>query len=261
MVSGRRSFGWGLVKRTRRIPSTRAHGPQQIGEEGAAPGQVAAVGVDVLAEQGHLGHPRAGQAADLATRSSKGGHLRAADRGDDAEGARVVAARLDGDPGGIGERRGRRPERPVVVRRVAAGSGASRTSTSGPSVAARRSSAGARARLWVPKTTSTWPARCADPLAVLLGQAAAHGDLHARAGSPGGLQAAQVAVELVVGVLPDAAGVEHDDVGLLEVVGRLQAVGHQEAGQALGVVLVHLAPEGADVERPRRPSARRSGPR
>ena len=38
-----------------------------------------------------------------------------------------------------------------------------------------------------------------------------------------------MAVELVVGVLPDAAGVEHHHVGRLHVVGRHQAVGHQRA--------------------------------
>ena len=60
-----------------------------------------------------------------------------------------------------------------------------------------------------------------------------------------GLQLAEVAVELVVGVLADAAGVEHDDVGVVDVGGRAQAVGLEEAGDALGVVLVHLAPVGA----------------
>ena len=60
-----------------------------------------------------------------------------------------------------------------------------------------------------------------------------------------------MAVELVVGVLPDAAGVEDDHVGRLHVRRGHEAVGHQRAGQPLGVVLVHLAPEGADVEGPR----------
>ena len=79
------------------------------------------------------------------------------------------------------------------------------------------------ARLWVPNTTSTWPARCDDQLAVLLGEAAADRDLEP---GPRGLQrleAAEVPVELVVGVLPDAARVEHDDVGGVEVVGGLHA--------------------------------------
>ena len=40
------------------------------------------------------------------------------------------------------------------------GDGASRISVTGPSVRACRSSAGARARLCVPNTTSTQPTRC-----------------------------------------------------------------------------------------------------
>ena len=87
-----------------------------------------------------------------------------------------------------------------------------------------------------------------DQLPVLLGQATAHGDLQARLGVDQCLEAAQGPVELLVGVLPDAAGVEHHDVGLAHVVGLLHAVGHEHAGQALGVVLVHLAPERADDE-------------
>ena len=55
-------------------------------------------------------------------------------------------------------------------------------------------------------------------------------------------------VQLVVGVLPDAAGVEHDDVGGVEIVGGLHAVGREQARDALRVVLVHLAPVGAQVE-------------
>jgi hypothetical protein len=62
-----------------------------------------------------------------------------------------------------------------------------------------------------------------------------------------GQQVAEVAVQPVVGVLADRARVEDDDVGLgsrrgLAVPGRLQ-----QAGEALGIVHVHLAPVGADL--------------
>ena len=57
-------------------------------------------------------------------------------------------------------------------------------------------------------------------LAVLLGQAAGHGDLHAGAGFFEGPQVAQVAVEPVVGVLPDAARVQHHDVGAVRSSAR-----------------------------------------
>ena len=90
-----------------------------------------------------------------------------------------------------------------------------------------------------------------DRRAVLLGQAAADGDLH-----PGLLrlhrrEVAEVAVELVVGVLADRAGVEHDDVGLLVGVGRDVAGLLEQPGEPLGVVHVHLAPVGPDLVRAR----------
>ncbi len=91
-----------------------------------------------------------------------------------------------------------------------------------------------------------------DELAVLLGQAPAHRDLQVGTLLLQRLQAAEVAVELVVGVLTDAARVEHDDVGRLDVVGGLHALGREQPGDALGVVLVHLTAERAHVEAARR---------
>jgi hypothetical protein len=92
-----------------------------------------------------------------------------------------------------------------------------------------------------------------DGAAVLLGQAAADGDLQIRVLELGLAQLAEVAVELVVGVLAHGAGVEDDDIGGLgplagreagdvDIARRLE-----QAGEALGVVDVHLAPVGADV--------------
>ena len=62
--------------------------------------------------------------------------------------------------------------------------------------------------------------RCAldDGAAVLLRQAAADGDLHVGVAQLGRPQLAEVAVELVVGVLAHRAGVEDDDVGRLRPV-------------------------------------------
>ena len=68
-----------------------------------------------------------------------------------------------------------------------------------------------------------------DQLAVLLGQAAADRDLQVGPAVLERLEVPEVAVELVVGVLPDAAGVEDDDVGGLEVVGRLHALARRAA--------------------------------
>ena len=112
----------------------------------------------------------------------------------------------------------------------------------------------------MPNTTSTCGARSRTQLAVLLGEAAADRDLQVGPLLLQRLQVAEVAVELVVGVLPDAAGVEHDDVGRVEVVGRLHALGREQSGDPLGVVLVHLAPVGAHEEAPGHdpPSVRRA---
>ena len=98
----------------------------------------------------------------------------------------------------------------------------------------------------------------ADAVLVLLGQAAGDHDLHAGLAVLHRLEVAEGAVELVVGVLPDAAGVEDDDVGLVEVGGGLHAVGLEQPGDPLRVVLVHLAPEGADQVAPGLRRRRRS---
>ena len=92
-----------------------------------------------------------------------------------------------------------------------------------------------------------------DGGAVLLGHAPADGDLHVGVVRLGRAQLAEVAVELVVGVLAHGTGVEDDDVG------RLGALVHghagevdvarclEQAGEALGVVDVHLAAVRAHV--------------
>ena len=64
------------------------------------------------------------------------------------------------------------------------------------------------------------PGALRDQLAVLLGQTASHRDLQVGPRCLERLQPAELAVELVVGVLTDAAGVEHHHVGVVEIVGR-----------------------------------------
>ena len=112
---------------------------------------------------------------------------------------------------------------------------------------ARSSSTGSDPMLWVPKTTSTHGARFVMVVAVLLGEAAADGDLHAGPLRLDRREVAEVAVELVVGVLPHGAGVEDDDVGLLVGGGADVARVLQQAAEPLGVVDVHLAPVGLDL--------------
>ena len=92
------------------------------------------------------------------------------------------------------------------------------------------------------------PGTLDDPLPVLLGEASAHRDLQVGPLRLQRLQPPEVAVELVIGVLTDAARVEDDHVGGLDVVGRDHALGREQARDPLRVVLVHLAPERAHVE-------------
>ena len=87
-----------------------------------------------------------------------------------------------------------------------------------------------------------------DLAAVLLREAPADGDLHARAGGLDRGQVAEVAVEPVVGVLAHRAGVEDDDVGRLAVRGaRRSRRPRATPREPLGVVHVHLAAEGAHL--------------
>ena len=59
------------------------------------------------------------------------------------------------------------------------------------------------------------PGRPSNDLAsVLLRQAAPDGDLHAGMGEFRRAKVPEVAVKPVVGILPNGAGVEHDDVGV-----------------------------------------------
>jgi hypothetical protein len=86
-----------------------------------------------------------------------------------------------------------------------------------------------------------------DRVAVLLGQAAADGDLHAGMAVLDGPQVAEVSVQAVVGVLPDRARVEDDDVGRVALVGAGVAGVLEEPGEPFGVVHVHLAPVRANL--------------
>ena len=98
-----------------------------------------------------------------------------------------------------------------------------------------------------------------DLAAVLLRQAPADGDLHARRRVLDRLELAQVAVQPVVGVLPHGTGVEHHDVSGVAVARARVAGVLQQPGKALGVVNVHLAPEGADLVRTHDGSRVRAG--
>ncbi len=87
-----------------------------------------------------------------------------------------------------------------------------------------------------------------DQLLVLLGHAAQHADDLVRVLLLDVLQPAQGAVDLVLGMLADAAGVEEDRVGAAgavdQLVARLAQTGHHQ----LAVEHVHLAADGFDVQ-------------
>ena len=145
-------------------PVDGPHRPEELGEEGAAPGEVPPVGVDVLPEQGDLAHPPAGQGPHLVDQVVEG-PARPRRPGPRGRCRRRTSCRTPSGwsprprRAGPGRRRWRRPaarpgrgrRRPVARRgppppgRTPAPGGA------GP---------GRRARLWVPNTTSTWAARC-----------------------------------------------------------------------------------------------------
>src|SRR5438132_14380376 len=61
-------------------------------------------------------------------------------------------------------------------------------------------------------------------------------------------QPAQRAVNLFLGVLPHAAGVEQDDVGLRRLVDYLVALAAQASHDQLAVEHVHLAADRFDVQ-------------
>ena len=84
-----------------------------------------------------------------------------------------------------------------------------------------------------------------DARTILLGEAPADDDLEVGVAVFQGLEVAEVAVELVVGVLADTARVEDHHVGVLDVVGSHHALGFEQPRHPFGVVLVHLAPVGA----------------
>ena len=186
-----------------------AAGAQQLGE-GLPVAELDAVGVHVLAQQRDFDGAVVHQGLDFGQDVPGAAVLfLAAQGGDDAEGAGVVAAHRNRHPARIdgvalgGQGGGEDVQRfedlqlgLVVVPRP---------------VQQRRQGTDV-----VGAEDGVHPRRLLeDGLAVLLREAAADGDLHARVGCLDRGQDAEVAVELVVGVFPYRAGVEDHDVGQL----------------------------------------------
>ncbi len=87
-----------------------------------------------------------------------------------------------------------------------------------------------------------------DSLLLFLGHATQHADDRLRLPLLGLLQPAQGAVDLVLGMLPHAAGVEENGVGLRGGVDQLIAGPQQAGGDQLAVEHVHLAADRFDVK-------------
>ena len=236
------------MKRIRRSPSTSFHLPQQLREERPArrPGNrdVASVRVHVLAEERHLDDTPAREPLHLREHvADRPGALRAPDERHDAERAGVVASDRDRDPRAervVSSRRKRRGEQLGVLGDVHLGP-----------LVLRSPEQLQQVRQGVCPHHDVDP-RCLplDQPLILLRQAAGHDDPEIGVRRLQGFQVTEVAVELVVGVLADRARVQDDHARIRDVVGRRHAVGAEHASDPLGVMLVHLAPEGADQERP-----------
>ena len=230
-------------------PADLARGAQQLAERPTV-AELDAVGVDVLAEQGDLDRAVVDQGLDLGQDVAGAAVLLlAAQRRDDAEGAGVVAADRDRHPARV---------RGVALGGERGGEGLQRLEDldlGGVVVPRALEQAGKRAHV-VRAEDDVHPRRLLqDDVLVLLGEAAADGDLHPLVAPLDAGEVAEIAVELVVRVLAHGARVDDDDVRLRtvggHVTGRLQGT-----AQPLGVVHVHLAPERAHLVRPGPPVRR-----
>ena len=225
----------------------RPHRFEKLREQRTSLGDVATIGVDVLTEQGDLHHPTTGEhPCFLDDVEQWARDLLATHRGNDAIGTRVVTARLDGHPRRPGHLSDRSECRCCVghlnrVRRIEdlgnrTVDGCLPEQHGGAHDVVRPND---HVDVIRPLTKRSF---------VLLREASGHRDLEFRPLCLEGPQVAQVTVKLVVGVLPDAAGVQHDDVCFVEIIGGFEAVRHQLTGEPLGIMLVHLAAEGANEE-------------
>ena len=187
-----------------------AAGAEQLAE-GEAVAELDAVGVHVLPQQGHLGDALGDQRLDLGEDlAGPAVLLLAAERGDDAERAGVVAATEIDTHAAYADSR-------LVGSVEGNTSSDSRISTWASSAPWPARAAPAASRCCACRTPRPPRARGGDLAAVLLREAAAHGDLHAGVSRLDRSQVAEVAVELVVGVLPHRARVEDDHVGVVRV--------------------------------------------
>ena len=227
-----------------------ARGVERIehGREAGRAVQVAAVGVHVLAQKGDLlhagGHIALRLGYDILERARL---LSAAYVGHDAVRAEVVATLRDGEPSGprvLARRRQLRGKRRAGVEHL---------HVMAPLV--ERLFQQSRKRAQVVRAEHHVQVRqlIDELLPVALPDAAAHG--HDALGQRGAgaqrsvLERGHLTVEARVGGFAHAARHEHDEVGILDGIDGQRAQAFEHAGNALGIVFVHLAAERADTER------------
>ena len=213
---------------------------EQLRERRALRPEVAAVGVDVLAEERELGHAVGREPAALVDQlGERARHLAAARRGHDA--VRAVAVAADGDlhPGlDLARPLGRQVAREALELEEALRRERVRGEELGELVDLARAEGDVDER-----------ELAEDLLLDRLRPAAPDADQPLGVAPLEHLGLVQVRDEAVVRLLADRARVEQDQVGIgalghLAVAERVEHPLHP-----LGVVLVHLAPEGGDVER------------
>ena len=243
MTGARKSFGCGLVKRMRSMPSmastARSSSPNSVRTSGrrSRPHELTFWPSSVIsrtpssASRVDLGEDLARPPADLA--AAHGGH--------DAVGADGVAAHGDLHPrlepalALGGERCG---EAALVCRAERRTRDAEPTGAEPVAEVMNR----ARAERDVDERVAL-----EDPIALRLGVAAADRDHRVRVAGLLCLRVAEVCGEPLVGLLADRAGVEDEHVGFGGRRRLAEPELLQQAADALGVVRVHLAPERRDV--------------
>ena len=255
ITGARKSFGCGLVKRMRSMPSTsstaRSSSPNSVRASGrrSRPHEFTFWPSSVISRT-----PSSASRA-ISARISPGlpAHLAAAHGGHDAVGADRVAAHGDLNP---------RLERALALGGELRGEaalvrGAERgTRDAEPSGAEPVAEMVDRARA---EGDVDERITLEDAIALRLRVAAADCDHRVGVAHLEHLGVAEVGREPLVGLLADRAGVEHEHVSLARRRRLAEPELLQQAADALGVVRVHLAPERRDVVAAHGASVRRRG--
>jgi len=229
-------------------PRDAGNGRQMFEQPAERPGfpvrTLAVIGVDVLPDQRELAHAVVGKTLHVIDDFRHGTrHLGAARIGNDAEGAELVTAFLHRDEGGNPARAdgvwlGLGQEAELVCRREF---GLDRTAfTAGAFQQLRQM----MIALW-PDHDVDHRRAAYDLLALGLRHAARDGDLHraarARGFVLGDAQPAELGIDLFRGLLPNVAGIEDDEVGILRARRLHESFRRQRIHHALRIVDVHLA--------------------